>query len=368
MVKSIKKQRPDLILCISILLLIIIGFVALASASGPLSLELTGTTSYFFKHQILFGLIPGLILSLICYKLDPEVFKKIAFVFFILTVLACLAVFLPKIGSMVAGGKRWIKIFGISVQPAEFLKFGFILYLSAWIHKFKDAKEKFKLMLVPFLLVLIGVAAILVIQKDLGTLIVITLVSGIIYFTAKTPGTHAIIIVVLFIAGVVSLILMEPYRLNRLTTFLHPQTEVQGTGYHINQSLYALGSGGIFGKGLGLGEQRFGFLPEPTTDSIFAAFGEETGFVGTSAVIILFLVLGWRGIKTAKAQTSDFLQSTVIGITAWFVIQAFINIGAITGILPLTGVPLPFISYGSSAFVCELMALGLLLNISKNSS
>ena len=363
-----RKQKPDLILLISAGLLIVFGFISLASSSSPLSIKLVGNTYYFLKHQLLFGLIPGLILGYACYKLNLKVLKKISFWILLLAIFASLAVFLPKIGSMVAGGKRWIKIFGLSVQPSEFLKLAFILYLSAWIYKFKEHKDKLKTILLPFLLILGLISLILYFQKDLGTLIVMLTIGTIIYFTANTPKSHIAIIIIIAIMGIVCLTLFEPYRINRLLVFLNPNSDLQGQGYHINQALFAVGSGGMFGKGLGMGEQRFGFIPEPHTDSTFAILAEETGFIGTFSVVALFMLILWRGIKIAKFQNNEFLKSVSIGITSWLIIQAFVNIGSMLGILPLTGIPLSLLSYGSSAFVCQLMALGLLLNISKKDS
>jgi len=363
-----RKQKPDLILLISTGLLIILGFISLASSSSPYSLELFGNTYYFLKHQLIFGLIPGLLLGYICYKFNLEVLRKISFWILIFAILLCLTVFLPKIGSMVAGGRRWVKIFGISAQPSEFLKLAFILYLSAWIYKFKEYKEKFKTVLLPFILVLGLISLILFFQKDLGTLIVILAIGSIIYFIADTPKSHIAIIALVAIIGIAFLIVSAQYRLDRLLIFLNPDNDPQGQGYHVNQALFAIGSGGIFGKGLGMGEQRFGFIPEPHTDSTFAILAEETGFIGTFSVMIMFMLILWRGIKVAKEQHNDFSRSVSIGIVSWIIIQAFVNIGSMIGIMPLTGIPLSLLSYGSSSFVCQLMALGLLLNISKKDS
>ncbi len=365
MEKAIRKTKPDFILVISSFLLILLGFIALASASGPLSIELTGNSWYFLKHQLILGLGLGLIAMFVLYKIKPEFLRKFSFWIFTGTVLLTLAVFLPKIGSMVSGGKRWIEIFGFSFQPSEFLKLGFILYLSAWVHKFKDAKEKFKTVLIPFLIILVLVSTILILQKDLGTLIVIFVISAFIYFTADTPFSHTAIIIALALIAFAYLIFFEQYRMNRLMVFLNPEIDPQGTGYHIKQAIISVGSGGFFGRGLGLGEQRFGFIPEATTDSIFAIFGEEVGFVGTFSVVLLFIVFAWRGIKIAKKQNNEFYRSITIGITTWFIIQAIINIGSMIGILPLTGIPLTFLSYGGSALLSELAALGILLKISK---
>lgn len=361
-------EKPDYVLLLSITLLVIIGFIALAGASAPIALQLTGSSTYYLFHQILFGLIPGVILAFIFYKIDLNFLKKHSFIIFILAFILTLSVFLPKIGSNIGGASRWIKLFGFSFQPSELFKLAFILYLSAWMNKLRKSEKKFLHIFLPFLIVISLLSMVFILQPDISTLVVIVLLGSIIYFTAKTSFSHLIILMLIGAVALSLLIYFEPYRLNRLFIFLNPEADPLGKGYHVKQSLIAVGSGGFIGKGLGLSDQKFGFLPQPITDSIFAVFAEEAGFVGTLIIIALFLIFIWKGFKIAKLQKDDFRKLVAVGITSWIGIQAFVNIGAMIGILPLTGIPLPFLSYGSSALICELTAIGLLLNISKRKS
>jgi cell division protein FtsW len=365
MKKITKKSRPDYILLTSVILLNIIGLIALAGASALKSLQLTGKSTYFLLHQILFALLPGIILGGFFYKINPEYLKKLSFFIFIFALLLTAAVFIPKIGTTFWGGRRWVRIFNFSFQPSEFLKFAFILYLSAWLAKRNEEENKLRSLFLPFIIILTLISIIFIFQPDISTMVIFGLLGGILYFSAKTPISHLLILGVLGIIGITVLIYLAPYRLNRLLVFLNPEADPLGKGYHIKQALIAVGSGGIFGKGLGLGEQKLGFLPQPMTDSIFAVFGEEVGFLGTLTLLLLFLIFAWRGYTIAKSQKNEFQKLVAIGITSWIIVQAFVNIGTMIGILPLTGMPLPFLSYGGSALICELMSLGLLLNISR---
>jgi cell division protein FtsW len=360
-----KKIHPDYILLLSIILLNIIGLIALAGASAPKALQSAGKTTYFLFHQIIFGSIPGVFLGLIFYKIDVKTLKKLSFWLFIFAFLLTIAVFLPKIGLELGGGRRWIRIFNFTFQPSEFLKLAFILYLAAWMTKMKKTKKDFSHLFLPFLTIVGLLAAVFILQPDISTFGVIVLLGAIIYFSAETPISHILLLGLIGILALSALVYLEPYRFSRLFVFLNPEADPLGQGYQIKQSLIAVGSGGLFGKGLGLSEQKFGFLPQPITDSIFAIFAEETGFIGSVVLLLLFLIFAWQGFKIAKNVNNEFLRLVAIGITSWITIQAFINIGAMIGILPLTGIPLPFLSYGGSALICELAASGLLLNISK---
>jgi len=365
-----KRKKPDYILLSVIILLNLIGLIAIAGASSAKSLQLTGKSTYFLFHQITYGLFPGIILAFVLYKLDLEFLRKNSFWIFVSAVLLTALVFIPNLGITILGGRRWIRIFGFSFQPSELLKLAFLIYLSSWLAKQtkeKQTKEKntFKSILLPFLTILAILSIIFILQPDISTLAMFGLLGGILYFSAKTPLSHIIILGCIGGIALSLLILLAPYRVNRLFVFLNPEADPLGKGYHIKQALIAVGSGGLFGRGLGLGEQKLGFLPQPMTDSIFAVFGEEVGFLGTFVVVCLFLIFAWRGIKCAKEQENEFKKLLTIGITSWITIQAFINMGTMIGILPLTGMPLPFLSYGGSALICELAGCGILLNITK---
>lgn len=360
-----KTKGPDYILLSTLILLNLIGLVVLAGVSSIKSVQLTGKSTYFLFHQIFYGFLPGIIIAMILYKIDLNLLKKYSFLIFLFGIFLCSLVFLPKMGITLFGGRRWIKIFGFSFQPAEFLKLAFVIYLSGWLAKNKDQDNKLKTLFLPFLIILGIVALIFILQPNVSSAIFFCLIGGILYFSAKAPWWHLVILGAIGTVLILILFFTAPYRLSRLLVFLNPESDPLGEGYHIKQALIAVGSGGILGKGLGLGGQKFGFLPQPMTDSIFAVFAQETGFLGCFVVICLFLIFIWQGMKLAKNQKDEFKKLLSIGITSWIGLQAFVNIGAMIGMIPLTGVPLPFFSYGGSALLSELAGCGILLNISK---
>ena len=365
MSKRKNKEKPDLVLLITIFLLSFLGFLILAGVSMTMSKKFGYESLHFIKHQLLFGYLPGIILAFIAYKINFKFVKKIAFPLVILAIILMLCVFLPKIGSTAGGAKRWVSFFGFVFQPSEFLKLSFIIYLSAWLSKHQAKKQNFLKFFVPVVIIIGIISILLIAQPDISTLGVISSIALILYFSSNTPLYHAGILGLAGIGGLALLIKIAPYRANRFLVFLKPNIEPLGIGYQIRQSLIAVGSGGILGQGLGLSIQKFGFLPQPMTDTIFSVFAEETGFVGCIIFILLLLIFAWQGFKVAKKADNNFLKLMAIGIVSWFVLQSFINIGAIIGILPLTGIPLPLVSYGSSHLIMEFIAIGLLLNISK---
>jgi cell division protein FtsW len=358
------KNRPDYILFGVVITLVILGSLIITTVSAPFSLREFNNTYHFLVHQIIYGLIPGIILAIIFFKIPLSYFKKIAPILFILSLVLLTFVFLPKIGLRAGGASRWLNL-GVAFQPSEFLKLTLILYLSALVKKSVSSSEKKEIFL-PFLVVLGIISLILIFQPDISTLGIILLIALFIYFAAKTPFWHSILIIFAAGAGIISLIKIAPYRFSRLFVFLFPEIDPLGLSYQIKQALIAIGSGGWKGVGPGMSVQKFGFLPHPMSDSIFAIFAEETGFIGCFFLIFLFLIFIWRGLRISKRSVDKFSQLVALAITCWIGLQAFINIGSLTGILPLTGIPLPFISYGGSHLVAELMAMGILLNISKH--
>lgn len=363
----IKSKYGDIGLMVIIAIILAFGLLMLSSASVAVGLNRFGDGGFFIKRQ-LEALLVGLAAGYFCYRLPYQKWRQWSFLFFIGSVFLLLLVFIPGIGLSGKGAARWINLGIANFQPSELVKLTLILYLSAWLTE-RGARviADLKTGLMPFV-GLMGLLAILIIsQPDLGTLLVISWIGIVLYFIG---GAHPKHLLGLLGAGVVALLLMikfEPYRMARLTAFLDPSHDPQGVGYHIKQALLAIGSGGWFGVGLGQSRQKFLYLPEVTGDSIFAVIAEELGFIVCALVVVLFLAIFWRGIKIARAASDDFGKFVAIGITAWIVGQAFLNIGAITALLPLTGIPLPLISYGGTALVTTLMGLGILLNISKSS-
>lgn len=375
-------HQPDYILLGITGILVIIGFVTLFSASALYGQERFSDAHFFIKRQFLVGILPGLIGGIIAYSLAISFFKKYSYALFLIAVAATIFVFIPALGVKVGGAARWLALGPITFQPAEILKLGYILYFAALLAKiplrsargskkgvrgipFLDISGVSIKSLITFFLISGLVSILLVSQPDIGTLGVILVIGAILYFVSGAPLLHIGIVGILLILAGIIFAHTAPYRIERIAVFLNPQTDPLGIGYHINQILIAVGSGGINGLGLGMSQQKFGFIPQPIGDSIFAIFAEEFGFIGAVTIIVLFLSLLWRGIGVARRAPDLFSQLACIGIVSWIGVQGFVNLGAMVGLIPLTGIPLPFFSYGGSALTALCIGMGIVLNISR---
>lgn len=361
-----KWHQPDYGFIVILGIIIIFGLIMLSSASVSLSFEKYNDGYYLLKHQIFWGLIPGVIAFIVLSFWDYKYFKKYSFGLLIFSIVLLVLVFIPGIGAGYGSAKSWINIFGVSFQPSELVKLTFLIYLASWLETHGHKKiSDFSEGLVPFLSILGVIIALLFFQPDLGTMTIIALISLTVYFVGGANLSH------MFGVGIGSMFLLwlmikiAPYRAARLTIFLHPELDPQGIGYHINQAFLAIGSGGIWGKGFGMSRQKFQYLPEVAGDSIFAIIAEELGFIICSLLIAGYLFLLIRGLKIAQKASDNFGKHLVIGITAWILIQSFVNIGAMVGLLPLTGVPLPFISYGGTSMAVLMAACGIVVNVSR---
>jgi cell division protein FtsW len=367
-------KKPDLVFLSLFFFLIFWGALTLASVSFPFSLEKYNNSWYFFLHQLLLGLLPGLLLGYLAFRVDLKTLKNYSHYLFAFNLLLLIFVFLPKIGFETKGARRWLVLGPILFQPSELLKITFLLYLSAWLSNRANLRQKgkktSKQALFVFLVVSLVLGLILIAQPDFSTLFIILSAAFIIYFISVPAWWHSVLIVVgsIVLGGI--LIKLAPYRFARVLPVLRPQIDPLGIGYQLKQALIAIGSGKIFGIGegfsLGLSRQKFGFLPHPMTDSIFAVIGEELGFLGASFLVLLFLYFAFRGFKIANGSKTLFGKLLAYGLTSFIVLQAFLNMGGIIGILPLAGIPLPFFSYGASHLITELIGVGILLNISKS--
>jgi cell division protein FtsW len=368
-----KRKGFDIILLAISTILGVVGILIVAGVSAPFSQERFGYPYYFLKRQVLFGFLPGIILGILAFKISLKTLKKIAPVLFFASLVLLGMVFLPYFGLSLGGAKRWVILGPISFQPAEFLKLTFILYLAIWLTKQdsfikkggRRSQKEMKISLIAFLIILSVVSLFLIFQPDFSTLGLIVIVAILMYFSAKTPFWYTIIIVLIVGGGLLGLLKLAPYRVQRLLVFLNPDIDPMGIGYQARQAQITVGSGGIFGVGFGMSLQKYGFLPHPISDSIFAIFAEETGFIGSLVLILWFLIFFWRGVEIGKRAQAQFQKLIAFGISYWIALQAFLHIGAMIGLLPLTGIPLPFISYGASHLIAELAGVGLLLNISK---
>ncbi len=365
---KLQKLTFDRSLFFVLLTLLGIGLITIASAGVVYGRVRFGDDYYFLKQQLL-GLGVGLVLLYIFQRIHYRVWQRFVVPIFILALILLILVFIPGFGTTVYGAARWVELGPLSFQPSEVMKFSIILYLSAWLSGRGQKKTSdFYEGLVPFLALLSVVGFLIIKQPDTGTLGLIFLISLAIFFAS---GANIMHIFSLFAGGFLFLFILikvAPYRMQRFLVFMNPDHDPLGFGYQMTQALLAIGSGGIFGVGLGQSRQKFNYLPEPVTDSVFAILGEELGLMGTVIVVGLFLFLAWRGVRIALGAPDEFGRLLAIGIVSWVVLQAFINISAITGLIPLTGIPLPFISYGGTSLAVLLAAMGILLNISKHST
>lgn len=358
-----KPHKPDYFLSIVIFILVVVGLVMVSSASVVQSYENTGDAYHYFQHQLVYGVIIGLIAMFIFTRIPYEKYKKLGAL--MLGAIFVLLILVLIMGREFGGSRSWIFIGDFSFQPTELIKLLFVLYLAVWFEKRQRKVQSFREGFLPFVVLLAAVAMFIALQPDLGTMGVILLTAVVVFYEAGGKISHILTLLAASVAGLFVMVQMFPHAASRFSTFLHPELDPQGIGYQINQAVLALGSGGIFGLGLGNSRQKFNYLPEASGDSIFAILGEELGFVFALILIILFVVVAICGFKIARGTEDLFGKLVAVGITAWIVFQAFFNIAGITNLIPFSGVPLPLISYGGSAMLVTLIAVGILLNISR---
>lgn len=347
-----------------VLVLIIFGLIAVSSASAVISFERFGHNNYYFFRQITFAAI-GLCVMYIVSRIDYHFWRKWNRPLLLAMILLLGLVLVPGLGVRAGTAQSWFSIGPFLLQPSEFAKLAIIFYLAAWFERKKDAESNFWFGIVPPLLVTGAAVALVVLEPDLGSAIMLSIIAGTILFAAGTRLSYLFGLVAAGAVGAWFLIKAAPYRAARIVTFLDPSVDPQGIGYHINQALLAVGSGGFWGYGFGDSRQKHNYLPEPIGDSIFAVMSEELGFFRIAIVVILFGALAILGYRIARRAPDKFGQMAAVGITGWIVIQALVNIGAITGIMPLTGITLPFVSYGGSSLLATCAAVGVLLSISR---
>jgi cell division protein FtsW len=358
-------HAPDPWLILATLFLVGFGLLMVSSASVVESYQATQSNTYYFTRQAIFALF-GLLAWFVIQKFDYHKLKPLATIGLGISIVLLLAVFIPGLGFSAGGSRRWLGAGDLTLQVTEALKLGLIIYLAYWFELKGSRVRGFYSTLLPFVLLLAILGGLIMAQPDMGTTVVVAGIALAMYFAAGANPTHFTGVIVGGVLVAWGLIKAAPYRAARFLTFLNPERDPLGAGYHINQALIALGSGGILGLGFGHSRQKFDFLPEASSDSIFAVIGEELGMLGVMFLVILPLaIFVWRGLKIAKNAPDAFGRLTALGLTVWIGWQAVINIGAISGLMPLTGVPLPFISQGGSSLVFILIAAGVLLNISR---
>lgn len=347
----------------------IFGLVMLVSASGPYSYQKFGSSWYLFRHQILSGVLPGVVAFYVLSRIDYRFWKKFAMPALIASIVMLLLVFIPGIGLTFGGAGRWVHLGPISFQPSEFVKIAFLIYVGAWLDKrHQDKAKTLEEGLFPFLGALGIVIVLLILQPNTGSMSVIAGSALAAYFIAGAPLGWFAFIGAAGVSMIALLIKLTPYRAARFMTFLHPELDPKGIGYHINQAFLAIGSGGLFGMGYGHSRQKYLYLPEVAGDSIFAVMGEELGFLFTVAVMIGYAMFVSHCLKIARHATDPFGRFLATGIACWLGIQAIFNAASMMGLMPITGVTLPFVSYGSSAYIALMMGMGLMASISRDAS
>lgn len=362
---SSSAHKIDRFFLISVITLTVIGFIIFLSASLGL-LTRSGSSFAMVATKQGISVILGIIAFVVFSRIPYTWLRKSAFFILIGAIIVNLLLFIPGITFHFNGASRWINLGFLTFQPSELLKIAFIIYLSAWIYSMKDKIEKIKFGLLPYI-VLVGILSfILLNQRDTDTLVVIAGTGLIMLFVAGIKFRHIILVIVLMGIMLGGVIMIRPYALDRVKTFLNRGSDTQGSGYQINQSLIAIGSGQFIGRGFGQSVQKFGYLPQPTDDSIFAVTAEEFGFVGGSVLLILYLALILSIFRIGIRAPDIFAGVMVMGIGILVVIQSFMNISAMLGLIPLSGMPLLFISHGGTSIIITLLTMGIIANVSKH--
>ncbi len=361
-------HRPDYFLAILVLALISIGLIMIYSTGWIAVLKQTGGSSdqngFFYTQLLSFGL--GITGWFVASRVKYTFWQKYASVFFYASLALMFLVLVPGISVKVNGAARWVHFGPINFQPVEFFKLGTIFFVSAWIQKNRTKLNEPLEGLVPLIIIMVlAMTLIVILQKDMGSATVLASTIFAMYFMSGVPIWMFMSTLAGMIAAGAVLIASSSYRLSRYITFLNHSEDPAGSGYHINQALIALGSGGIFGRGLGKSLQAYGYLPEATNDSIFAIIGEEFGLIGATTIIMIILLLLWRGFRIIRDAPDDYAKFVATGIVAWIGFQSFFNIAAMLGVIPLTGITLPFISYGGTSMIALLIGVGILQNISR---
>ena len=363
-----KKTGIDKIFFGIVIALVIIGVIMFTSASlGILAKNEAKFYSVIFA-QFAFGLGGGLIALYLGFKIPYKFWRQYSLLIFIISIILTILVFIPNLGTLHGGARRWVNIFGVSFQPVEFLKIGFIMYFAAWLSWAKNRINDMRFSVLP-LLILVGIITVILLkQPDTKSIILIIITAPCMLFVSGVPWKYILGLLGISLIGCIILVSFKPYLMERVKTFVNPSQNSSGSSYQLQQSLIAIGSGGVFGRGLGQSIQKFNYLPEPQGDSIFAVLGEELGFIGTSAIILIYLAFALRGYKIAYRAPDSFSKLLVIGIITMITAQSFMNIASIIGVFPLTGVPLVFISHGGTALLLSLGMMGIVLNISRQAS
>ncbi|MCR4333809.1 MAG: putative lipid II flippase FtsW [Patescibacteria group bacterium] len=353
----------DRIFFLLVLGIVFAGLAIFSSATLGMLARESSSVSKDILLQAGLGIGLGFLALLLARAIPLTQLKRLTPYAYVLTLLFTALVFVPGIGLHANGATRWIDIGFTTVQPAEFLKIGLVLVLAWWLAPRARQLASFTQGLVPFIIILALPAALLLAQPNTSTTMLLVITGSVMYFAAGAPWRDFGVLLFVAILTLTTIILVRPYALERIKTFIDPSANSLSSGYQIQQSLIAIGSGGLLGRGFGQSVEKFNYLPEPDGDSIFAVFAEETGFLGTIILLFLFVALAARGIVISGNSRDLFGGLIALGFSTIIILQAFINMGAMLGIIPLTGLPLPFVSRGGTALMAILIMCGLILNV-----
>jgi cell division protein FtsW len=360
-----RTNQPDRYLLFVTVLLCAAGLVMVTSASVAFAYTQHQSAFYYAERQTVWMVI-GFFALFVLSKLDYRKLRPLAPAGAVIAGLMMVLVLVPHLGVSVNGARRWFDAgpFG-TFEPSELGKLAFAVFIAYWIDRRAAEITDFKRGLIPFAAMLAGVLALLMLQKDLGTAIVMVGIFVSAYWAGGGRVRHVVLLLAVLLLAFVALTIVEPYRFARLVSWQNPLADPLGAGFQSTQSIYGLASGGVFGVGIGHSVEKYGWLPEAHTDFIFAILGEETGLVGTTLVMLGFLFFGWRGYRAAMRAGDTFGVSLATGLTTWITFEALLNMATVTNTIPITGVPLPFFSYGGTALASTLAAVGLLLSIAR---
>jgi cell division protein FtsW len=360
-----RKLVPDMWLLAAAVVLLSIGVVMVYSASAIMAADRFRDPYFFLKKQLFWATLGGGCLWG-ALRLDYRRLERYMLPLLIVAAVLLVLVLIPPFGQSINGTRRWLRLGPVSFQPAELAKLALVVFLAAFLARRKDELQNLWRGFAPPVAVAVAFALLVVVQPDLGNAVTLVALTFALLFLAGSRLSHLSLVFVAVVPFVIAAVLFAPYRLRRVMAFLDPWQDPRGSGFQIIQSWLALGSGGLFGRGIGDSRQKLFYLPEAHTDFIFAIIGEEGGFLGAMLVLALFVVLLWRGLRIGLRTPEPFGAYLALGITVLLATQTFVNLGAVTGLLPTKGLPLPFISFGGSALVVTMFATGVLLNISQH--
>ncbi len=362
-----RKVAPDVWLFGVVMALVFLGVVMVYSASAIIAADRFGDPFFFLKKQLFWALLGGGLLWG-ALRLDYRRLERLVIPLLVVSLVLLVLVLVPPFGQSINGTRRWIRLGSLSFQPVELAKFSLVLYLASFLTRRRDAMRSFWQGLFPILLVAGTMALLTLVQPDLGNSLALVVLTLVLAYLAGARVKHMALIAAAALPLVALAVALKPYRWRRMLAFVNPWDDPQGSGFQIIQSFLALGSGGLFGRGLGESKQKLFYLPEPYTDFIFAILGEELGLVGAILVVGLFAVLIWRGLRVGLRAPDAFGSFLALGLTVMLATQTLVNLGVVVGALPTKGLPLPFVSFGGSALLMTMFSAGVLLNISQHAT